>query len=117
MSGCNCKNNNQFYGNSSNENDTIFKKIINYTLRSAIFLFSLILLPIILIASVWVLFKTFVLNKEFNFFDFIKLINKKFKINNDDDDDDDDDDSDYDDDDDDEYELMDVEYITNNDDK
>jgi hypothetical protein len=83
------------------------KKITNYTLRSIVFLFSLILLPIILGLSIWFMFRTLVLNKDVNITAILSTLFNKLVSNKDDDDDDDD----YDDDD--EYELIDVEHITN----
>lgn len=100
--GCNCKtqNDQQNVGPDMKLN----KKIINYTLRSVVFLFSLILLPIILVASIWFMFRTLVLNKEVDIIGMLSLINDKFKSNKNDDDDD----EYYDEDD---YELVDVDYL------
>lgn len=102
--GCNCKNEGQ-YNVDSDVN--LSKKVGNYSLRFVIFLFSLVLLPIILCASVWFMFRTLVLNKEVNLIETIKFIVKNFKNK------DDDDDFDIVDEDDIDYELMDVEDITN----
>lgn len=105
--GCNCKSGNDQYAVGSEVNLT--KKITNYTLRSVVFLFSLILLPIILSAVIWFMFRTLVLNKNVNIIEILTLLFNKLTPNKDDDDDDDD----YDDYNEDEYELIDVEHITN----
>ena len=108
--GCNCKTQTEQY---SVESDVkLNKKIINYTLRSVVFLFSLILLPIILVASIWIIFRTIVLNKEINVFEILNSLGNLLKSNKNDDDDDDnyEIEEEYDIDD---YELMDVDYITN----
>lgn len=104
--GCNCKTGKDQYAVGPEVNLT--KKITNYTLRSVVFLFSLILLPIILSAAIWFMFRTLVLNKEVNITEILSILVNKLTPNKDDDDDDD-----YDDYDEDEYELIDVEHITN----
>lgn len=105
--GCNCKTQGDQY--SIGPDIKLNKKITNYTLRSVVFLFSLILLPIILIAAIWFMFRTLVLNKDVDIMGIMSSINDKFKSNKNDDDDDYDD-EDYDEDD---YELVDVDYIEN----
>ena len=106
--GCNCKKDGNEYSVASDVNLT--KRTINYSLRIIMFSLSLLTLPIIVIASIWILFRTFVLNKDVNITGILKFMVKAFKnVNNSNDDDDDDDDY-YDDED--EYELMDVENIT-----
>ena len=104
---CNCKTQNDQY--SIGQDMKLDKKITNYTLRSVVFLLSLILLPIILIAAIWFMFRTLVLNKDVDIIGIMSSINDKFKSNKNDDDDDYDD-EDYDEDD---YELVDVDYIEN----
>lgn len=105
--GCNCKNDGNQYSVSSDVNLT--KRILNYSLRIIMFSLSLLTLPIIVIASIWILFRTLVLNKDVNITGMLKFMVKAFKNANNSNDDDDDDDY-YDDED--EYELMDVENIT-----
>lgn len=105
--GCNCKTSNDQYSIGPEVNLT--KKITNYTLRSVVFLFSLILLPIILCVSVWFMFRTLVLNKDINIIEVLTILANKLTVKKDDEDDDDEEDE-YNEDD---YELMDVEYITN----
>ena len=101
---CNCKMGDDRYAVGSEVNLT--KKITNYTLRSVVFLFSLILLPIILSAAIWFMFRTLVLNKDVNIIEILSILVNRLTPNIDEDD--------YDDyDDDDEYELIDVEHITN----
>jgi len=102
---CNCKTSDDHYSIGPEVNLT--KKITNYTLRSVVFLFSLILLPIILGVSIWFMFKTLVLNKDVNIIEVLTILANKLSSNKDDDDDDDDEYNEED------YELMDVEYITN----
>jgi hypothetical protein len=102
---CNCKTSEDQYSIGPEVNLT--KKITNYTLRSIVFLFSLILLPIIIAAAIWFMFRTLVLNKDVNITEILTILANKLSSNKDDDYDDD-----YDDDDD-EYELIDVEHITN----
>ena len=104
---CNCKNDGNQYSVASDVNLT--KRIINYSLRIIMFSLSLLTLPIIVIASIWILFRTLVLNKDVNITGMLKFMVKAFKNANNNHDDDDDDDY-YDDED--EYELMDVENIT-----
>jgi hypothetical protein len=102
--GCNCKNNDNQYSVGSDIN--LSKRILNYSLRTIMFSLSLLTLPIILIFSVWLLFRTLVLNKDVNIYEMLKFMAKTFKNKNNEDD--------YDDDiydDEDEYELMDVENI------
>ena len=103
--GCNCKNDGNQYSVSSDVNLT--KRILNYSLRIIMFSLSLLTLPIIVIASIWILFRTLVLNKDVNITGMLKFMVKAFKNANNSNDDDDDY---YDDED--EYELMDVENIT-----
>jgi hypothetical protein len=98
--GCNCKNDGNQYSVASDVNLT--KRIFNYSIRIMIFSLSLLTLPIILIISILVMFRTLVLNKEVNITEILKFMFKAFKNRNVNDDDDDDD---YNDDD---YELMDV---------
>ena len=106
---CNCKNDGNQYSVSSDVNLT--KRILNYSLRIIIFSLSLLTLPIILIGSIWFLFRTLVLNKDVNVAEMLKFIVKASKRVKDNDDYDDDDDEDiYGDEE--EYELMGVENIT-----
>jgi hypothetical protein len=105
---CNCKNDGNEYSVASDVNLT--KRIINYSLRIIMFSLSLLTLPIIVIASIWILFRTLVLNKDVNITGMLKFMVKAFKNANNNHDDDDDDDDYYDDEE--EYELMDVENIT-----
>lgn len=103
--GCNCKKDSNQYSVGSDVNVT--KRILNYSFRIIMFSLSLLTLPIIVIFSTWILFRTLVLNKDVNITEMLKGVIKAFKTKNDDDDDDEDI---YDDED--EYELMDVENIT-----
>jgi hypothetical protein len=105
---CNCKKDGNEYSVASDVNLT--KRIINYSLRIIMFSLSLLTLPIIVIASIWILFRTLVLNKDVNITGMLKFMVKAFKNANNNHDDDDDDDDYYDDEE--EYELMDVENIT-----
>ncbi len=105
--GCNCKKDGNQYNVDSDVNLT--KRILNYSFRFIMFSLSLITLPIIVIASIWILFRTLVLNKDVNITQILKFMIKASKKVKDDDDDDYDEDI-YDDED--EYELMDVENIT-----
>lgn len=87
---CNCKSG---VGNSLNEE--IEEKgqknvIIGYISRSLFFLFSLLLVPIILIFSVYFMFKTIVLNYDLNVKEMLKSLLKIMKRANSDYDDDDD---------------------------
>ena len=107
--GCNCKKDGNEYSVASDVNLT--KRTINYSLRIIMFSLSLLTLPIIVIASIWILFRTLVLNKDVNITGMLKFMVKAFKNANNSNDDDDDDYYD-DEDDEDEYELMDVENIT-----
>lgn len=106
MSGCNCKTEDSVY---NGENLSLGKNILKYTFKVSVFSLSLLTLPIIVIASIWILFRTLVLNKDVNITGMLKFMVKAFKNANNSNDDDDDDDY-YDDED--EYELMDVENIT-----
>jgi hypothetical protein len=103
---CNCKTQTEQYSVKSDVK--LNKKITNYTLRSLVFLVSLIFLPIILIASIWFMFRTLVLDKEVDIIAIVSLIGNLFTRNKDDDDDDDDMEEDYNEDD---YELIDIDYI------
>lgn len=106
--GCNCKSDNQY---SVDSDIKLNKKIGNYTLRFIVFTLSLLLTPIFIGVMVFFLFRTIVLNKNFDVQKTISSLIEKFK-NSDKDDDDDDDDS-YEEFNQDELELMDVEYIKN----
>jgi hypothetical protein len=103
---CNCKKDGNQYSVASDVNLT--KRILNYSLRIIMFSLSLLTLPIILIGSIWVLFRTLVLNKDVNVAEMLKFIVKASKRVKDNDDYDDDDDYG----DEEEYELMGVENIT-----
>lgn len=105
--GCNCKTEEAEY---EGEKISLGKSILKYTFKVSVFLFSLILLPIIMVATIWLMFDMLVLSKQFDTKGVMLAIAKIIKSKNDDDDDDDDDDDEYYDED--EYELMDVDYIT-----
>lgn len=83
MSGCNCKNNNQF---NVDKETKITKRTGNYIFRFLVFLFSLITLPIILIIVVWFMFKLMVLNENFDITKIISYLTKLKNSNNDDND-------------------------------
>ena len=111
MAGCNCKSDSKNDGEINGEKVKLNKSILNYSVRFIFFLFSLVLLPIVVIGSIWILFNTLVLTKGVNIMDVLKAISKKLKTNTDDDDDDDD--EYYNNYNSDEYEMLDVEVITN----
>lgn len=88
---CNCKS-----GEGNSLNEEIEEKgeknvIIGYISRSLLFLFSLLLVPIILIFSVYFMFKTIVLNYDLNVKEMLKSLLKIMKRANSDYDDYDDD--------------------------
>ena len=107
--GCNCKTEEAEY---NGEKISLGKSIVKYAFKVSVFLLSLMLLPIILVASIWLMFDMLVLSKQFDTKGVIMTLAKIFKTKNDDDDDDDDDEY-YDDYEEDEYEMVDVEVITN----
>ena len=106
--GCNCKTQTEQY--SVKTDVKLSKKITNYTLRSIVFLVSLIFLPIILIVSIWFMFRTLVLDKEADIVGIVSSIGNLFISNKDKEDDDDDDDDMEEDYNEDDYELIDVDY-------
>lgn len=108
MSGCNCKTEEAEY---NGEKISLGKSIIKYAFKVSVFLLSLMLLPIILVASIWLMFDMLVLSKQFDTKGVMLAIAKLIKRKNDDDDDDDD--EYYDDYEEDEYEMVDVDVITN----
>jgi hypothetical protein len=76
--GCGCKSdNNSEESLKSNENQSIGKSIGFYIGRSFIFIFSLLLLPIIVGAVVYVLFKHIVLSRDTDFQKMFVLLGKK----------------------------------------
>jgi len=104
--GCNCKSEDGY--KPSGSKISLGKSIIKYSLKTIVFLMSLVLIPVILVASIWFMFNTLVLTKEVEIKPLLMMIAKKFKSNPYDD-------SDYDDEEDDEedeYELIGVENIT-----
>ena len=107
--GCNCKTDDAEY---NGEKISLGKSILKYTFKVSVFLLSLILLPIIMVASIWLMFDMLVLSKQFDTKGVIATLAKTFKTKNDDDDYDDDDEY-YDDYEEDEYEMVDVDVITN----
>ncbi len=110
MSGCNCKKDGNQYSVASDVNLT--KRSFNYLLRIIMFSLSLLTLPIIVIGSIWFIFRTLVLNKDINIAEMLKFIVKAYKSVKDNDNDDDDDDDEYIYGDEEEYELVGVENIT-----
>jgi hypothetical protein len=110
---CNCKNKNlsdiiSEGGVKSNNKKMWHVHVVGYTVKSLVFLLTLIIgLPILNVYVIFLLFKLLVLNKNLDTSDLVSsLVNltKKFTPKDDDDDDDDEDD--------DEFELTDVDDIT-----
>jgi len=107
--GCNCKNDEVEI--NEDEKINLFKTISKYVFRTIVFLFSLILLPIIVVVTIWLMFELLVLSKDFDTKGVMLKITSLIK-GKDYDDDDDDDDEYYDDYEDDDYEMVDVDVIT-----
>jgi len=95
--GCNCKNTDGVKEyNVLTQNEGVTATIVKYLAKTLGFLVGMLLLPIIMLAIVWFMFDTIVLNKDI---DLRLVINKfvkanKFFMKDDDDDYDDDDDDD-----------------------
>jgi hypothetical protein len=83
--GCNCKSNAIDVSNKDNKID-----ILGFGLKIIAFLIALLLLPIIMVAIIWIMFNTLVLTKETDLKPLLKKLGEKFSDNYDDDDDDDD---------------------------
>ena len=109
---CNCKNSGEMPQNYVlEENENLVATIIKYVVKFIGFLVGVALLPLIMIAIIWFMFDTIVLNKDI---DLRRVINRFVKANKfftkDDDDEDDDDDDDLTEDD---VIMLNVEDITN----
>jgi len=80
---CGCKNTNVEKDSVDNitrkANNTIINKILNKTIRVITFLISLLTLPIIVILSVYMLFTTLVLDKQFDLVKGLTKIANKLK--------------------------------------
>jgi len=119
--GCNCKNKklseviksvdeNIKYDN--NKNNSTALKIINYTFKTLLFLIvSALSLPIVVIFTFYILFKTLVLGDSINMNSAITSIGKALKLNKDNDSNEEDEDL-IDEDNEDDYEIYDVDDIT-----
>lgn len=86
---CNCKKPNT-NNPSTNNNNTKKQETVNYLSKVIVFLFFLVLLPILNLYIIWILFKMIVLNKNVDIIKFLKIINEKLKERKEDDDEDDD---------------------------
>lgn len=86
--GCNCKNNGGPMKNGQDNkeknktNDTLFNKVVTYSLKFLGFLFLVSLLPIINLVIIWFIFRTLVLTKEVDIRPMISFIGRKFKDTN-----------------------------------
>ena len=107
--GCGCKNKKSNGNVSGNQTETLSKKmlIIHYSLKVFGFLVFIVLLPIINIGILVITFKMLVLSEDIDLKPMIKSIYDKLKYKTKKDDDDDDDELVEDD-----FELMEVEDIT-----
>ncbi len=77
--GCNCKNSGEMPQNYVLEkNENLVATIIKYTVKFIGFLIGVTLLPLIMVAIIWFMFDTIVLNKDI---DLRKVINKFVKAN------------------------------------
>ena len=98
--GCNCKNKNVLNGeSSSNEGkNALWVSIIEYSVKTLIFLLSLVfIIPIINVYLIYLLFKMVVLNKNVETVDMLNSIIKLGKrLNVDEDEEDDEEEEDYD---------------------
>ena len=70
-------------------NINLGKSILRYAFKFGVFLLSLILLPIIMLATIWLMFDLLVLSKQFNTMGVILKLADTFKNKKTDDDDDD----------------------------
>lgn len=90
---CGCKDNNiQENGVDSitrKPNSGLFNKILNKTVRVITFLISLLTLPLIVIISIYMLFTTLVLDKQFDLVKGLTKIANKLKKKNKDEENDD----------------------------
>lgn len=89
---CGCKDNNiQENGVDSitrKPNSGLFNKILNKTVRVITFLISLLTLPLIILISIYMLFTTLVLDKQFDLVSGLTKIANKLKKKKTDEDDD-----------------------------
>ena len=113
MGGCNCKNKNlsdiiSESGIKSNDKKMWHVHIVSYSIKSLVFLLTIIIgLPILNVYVIYLMFKFLVLNENLDATELVSsLVSLTKKITPKDNDDDDDDD------DDDEFELTDVDDIT-----
>ena len=82
--GCNtCKSKNELvqktlkFENDNNEKKSLFKKIAGYFLKVILFLISSILLiPVSIGITIWILFNTLILNKKLDVFSIVYAIGK-----------------------------------------
>lgn len=83
---CGCKDNNIQEDGVDNitrkPNDGVFNKVLNKTVRIITFLISLLTLPIIVLVSIYMLFTTLVLDKQFDLVKGLTKIANKFKKKN-----------------------------------
>lgn len=80
MGGCNCKNSGDMSQKYvSVENEKIVSKITKYFAKIIGFFIGLALTPFIMLAIIWFMFDTIVLNKDI---DLRKVVNKFVKTNN-----------------------------------
>lgn len=111
---CNCKNSGEMPQNYVlEENENLVATIIKYVVKFIGFLVGVALLPLIMIAIIWFMFDTIVLNKDI---DLRRVINRFVKANKfftKDDEEDDDEEEDYDDLTEDDVIMLNVEDITN----
>jgi len=85
--GCNCKSDksvNKTLINENKEKISITKKIINFALRTIVFLTFILFLPFIITYIIWMLFKTIFLNKDIDIKPLLMMIADKFKIDDED---------------------------------
>jgi hypothetical protein len=95
--GCGCKkdsNNGLTLSDSVSEKNKN-QKIVEYIPRTFLFIFSLIIVPLIIPAVIWLLFKTIVLSDSIDVLPALKILGLKLKkMTNSEDDDEDDEDED-----------------------
>lgn len=109
--GCGCKkdsNNDLMLSDSVSEKNKKIKNV-EYISRTFLFLFSLIIVPLIIPVVIWLLFKTIVLSDSIDVLPALKILGLKLKKMTDDDDEEEEEEEDGEDFNEEEYELIDVE--------